>query len=138
MILVKYSEYRVRYDGLLLRGVHLRFDVGEIFSRFIAVAAVIGPVNCDARGLYYPYEYPPGDEAYYPGPNVGCQCTKAAIAFAAFSWYDILPCDCSPYRALWLISFFLVFRTVYIEGRNARRSPVVGEAGAKGVELTTN
>src|SRR2546421_8348603 len=49
--------------------------LSHLTGRFIAVAAVIGPANCDARATYYNgYPY---DGVYYYGPNVGCQCTKA-------------------------------------------------------------
>jgi Membrane-associating domain len=49
------------------------------FAGFIAVAADIGDVSCDLFD----------DDAFFGSGNLktGCQCTKAAIAFGAFSWY---------------------------------------------------
>jgi hypothetical protein len=48
------------------------------FAGFIAVAADIGDVDCNFLG----------DDTFF-GANLktGCECTKAAIAFGAFSWY---------------------------------------------------
>ena len=61
------------------------YIVEVCLSRFVAVATVISPVNCEP--LPYNSGYPGYDYGY--NPNVGCQCTKAAVAFAAFSWYQV-------------------------------------------------
>jgi hypothetical protein len=64
------------------------------FAGFIAVAAAIGTFNCDLL-----------DDEFGFGSDLktGCQTTKAATAFGAFSWL------------LWLVTLILVVRQVYLE-----------------------
>jgi len=63
------------------------------FAGFIAVAAGIGSLDCEALDGF----------EFSNGLKTGCQTTKAATAFGAFSWL------------LWLATLILVVRQVYLE-----------------------
>jgi len=77
-VLTIYSGRRVPcHDLLLCRVPFSRNETKFSCDRFIAAAADVGTFNCDLLD----------DDGFFSGFKTGCECTKAAIAFAAFSWY---------------------------------------------------